>query len=196
MLLAELINGLWHGSNKQLCFVTLLAYCLMFLTCIKNGSAYQLSKLVLAPVRPSATRMRSIICIAHEHYIEHLSNFCYNCIEENYIVINIVLSPNPTLYHFMDSILLWLSTSVSQILQSINLLWFSHRFCRQCILAPISNSLEKWISLNMSHYSVPAPASFCQSPERIYRGIDQPLATMLELGLAEICETPAQCLIL
>ncbi len=84
----------------------------------------------------------------------------------------------------------------SQILQSINFLWFSHRLSQQCILAPISNSLEKWISLNASHYLVCAPASFFQSPERIYRIIDQTLATMLELGLAEICETPARCLIL
>lgn len=69
----------------------------------------------------------------------------------------------------------------SQILQSINFLWFSHRLSQQCILAPISNSLEKWISLNTSHYLVSAPASFFQSPERTYRRIDQTLATMLEL---------------
>lgn len=53
----------------------------------RNGNAYHW----LAPVWRSVTRMHSIICIVHEHYIKHLSNLCFHFIEEHYIAIIIII---------------------------------------------------------------------------------------------------------
>lgn len=47
----------------------------------------------------------SIICIVHKHYIEHLLNFCYNFIEENYVrmIIVIVLAPSPNCHQLLSA---------------------------------------------------------------------------------------------